>query len=219
MRALAAHTRRRLLDEAIADLLRARTLHDQALTLIGDSLAGHPKAARYDGHVEAVPRLWCFTHERDHRRCEHDGLTCGGTPVTVTDPTGDAATTPDVAAAALRTVDVAVAGAALMARLLAVEVTAWSPYTSATERPDPTAAVAPDGWCSNCWRDDHRHEPVGVRPGGTAPYYAGLCEWCGRFRAVHKYLPPVELVRIHHSASPRVYDRDIARYKPAGRRG
>lgn len=77
MRALAAHTRRRLIDQAVIDVITARRLLDGSLALIADCLAGHPQAARYDGHSEQTARLWCFQHERDHRRCEHDGLACG----------------------------------------------------------------------------------------------------------------------------------------------
>ena len=198
MRALGHATRRRLLDQAVVDVIAAQRLHDAATALLVDSLAGHPQAARYDGHVDATARLWCFVHEQDHRRCEHDGLACGGTPVQGSDPTGDAALEPDRAAAALAVIDHAVAALSVASTRLAVELTAWSPMAAGIDRPDPSSVTAPDGWCTSCWRDDRRHTPVGVRPGGTAPYYARLCGWCGRFKAAHKALPSVELVRKHY---------------------
>jgi hypothetical protein len=217
VRTLPAHTRRRLLDQAVSDVIVARQMLDGSLALIYDSLAGHPQAARYDGHTDQTPKLWCFTHERDHRRCEHDGLGCGGTPVTAVDPTGEAATSPDAAAAAQRTIDRAIVGLAVSAQTLAVELASWAPPSADMQRPDPTSVTAPDGWCTSCWRDNRTHEPVGVRPGGTAPYYAGLCEWCGRFRKAQGYLPPVELLRKRHSANPRISEADVARYRPPGR--
>jgi hypothetical protein len=213
VRALARHTRRRLVDQAVIDVFDCQRLLDGSLELIDDCLAGHPQAARYDGH-EVELRLWCFTHERDHRRCEHDGLACGGVPVTGTDPTGDAGTSVDSAAAAQVNIDRAVLALATAAQTLAVELTSWAPPSQDMQRPDPSSATAPDGWCTSCWRDNRTHEPIGLRPGGTAPYYAGLCEWCGRFRKAQGYLPPIELLRKRHSANPRISEADVARYRP-----
>ena len=206
-------TRRRLLDETLADVTHARQLLDGSLGLIDDSLAGHPRAIHYDTDG-ATSRLWCFVHERDHARCEYEGLACGGTPVTGSDPTGNAATTPDQAAVARSRIDSAIQNLATYATVLAVELTAWSPPTPDMQRPDPRPVQAPEGWCTSCWRDNQYHEPVGVRPGGTAPYYTDLCFWCGRFRRIEGYLPPVELLHKRHSANPEISEADIARYRP-----
>lgn len=217
MRALSARARARLLEQAVVDVLASARLLGPSTEMLGDCLVGHPQAARYDGHDDAGARLWCFVHERDHRVCEHDGLACGGTPVTGTDPTGEAGTSPDRAAAALTVVDDALRALAVNAQRLAVELTAWAPPSTEMQRPDPAGAQAPEGWCTSCWRDGRYHEPVGVRPGGTAPYYAGLCEWCGRFRKAQGYEPPVELLRKRHSSNPRISEADVARYRPPGR--
>lgn len=197
MNALGHSTRRRLLDQAVVDVIAAQRLHDAATSMLGDSRAGHPKAARYDDTGRAA-NLWCFTHQRDHVACEHDGLSCGGTPVTgASDPTGEAAMGPDRAALALALIDRMVPRLATVAAVLANELTAWSPMTGGIDRTDPSSVTAPDGWCTSCWRDDRRHTPIGTRPGGTAPYYARFCEWCGRYQTVHKQPPPLKTLREH----------------------
>lgn len=56
----------------------------------------------------------------------------------------------------------------------------------------------PDDWCTSCYRDDQRFEPVTLRPDG-APYYKGLCRWCGRFRAEHGRLPTDSIIKHHHT--------------------
>lgn len=215
MRPLSVSTRHRLVDEATGDMLRARRLLAASTELIADSLAGHPRAVRYDRESQRSARLWCFTHERDHRTCARLGSFCGGTPMPGCDPAGEAATSPDAAAAAQRRIDDAVRQVAAAAQALAVELIAWSPPSTDMQRPDTTSATAPDGWCTSCWRNDRKQEPIGVRPGGTAPYYATMCAWCGSFKATHGYLPPVELLRLRHDGR-RIYDRDIARYRPTG---
>jgi len=212
MRTLTATARRRLWHQAVTDLRVISDHLDTSLELIHDSLNGHPQAARYSPPT-SPPRLWCFTHQRNHQHCEREALDCGGTPVTNTDPTGDAATTPDPAAAAQATIDRALAALAVAAGTIAAELIAWAPPTTAMQRPDPSSATAPDGWCTSCWRDNRTHEPISVRPGGTAPYYAGLCKWCGDFKNAQGYLPTLPLLRIHH-AGRNVGPTDITRYPP-----
>jgi len=216
MKPLAPSTRRRILDATSLDLHVARTTLDASLALIADSLAGHPQAARYD-QTERSTRLWCFTHERDHRQCEHDGLTCGGTPVDTTDPTGDAATSPDPAAAAARKIDGTLVQLAALARVLVVEITAWAPPSNEMQHPDPSATTAPDGWCASCWRDDHAHQPITVRGVTSIPYYAGVCQWCGDFRARYKSLPPLAILRLRHQGR-RITETVIEQHLPAGKK-
>src|SRR3982751_3187856 len=81
MHPLSVSTRHRLVDEATADMLRPRRLLAASTELISDSLAGHPRAVRYDRESQRSARLWCFTHERDHRTCARLGSFCGGTPL------------------------------------------------------------------------------------------------------------------------------------------
>lgn len=51
------------------------------------------RAASYDGVVVGGGRseMWCEPHERDVRNCHVLGLRCTGVPVSVSDPTGEAA--------------------------------------------------------------------------------------------------------------------------------
>ena len=81
----------------------------------------------------------------------------------------------------------------LVDQFLALEQ--WQNTPGAVES---AAVTVPLGWCESCWRDDRRHEPIGSRPGGTAPYYAKMCGWCGRFKAAHRRLPTVEQIRKYH---------------------
>lgn len=188
---------RHLLEQANRDLTAAQAILGPTLELIHNSLNGHPRAARYDRSTGRTA-LWCFTHQRDHQLCERDALPCGGTPVTAVDPTGDAATQPDPAAKAERKIDRRITALALQAAVLAAELHQWQPTSTDMQHPDPTSAVAPDGWCTSCWRNDHQHEPITRRHDGT-PYYAGLCQWCGEFRANHAgQLPALAILRHRH---------------------
>lgn len=73
--------------------------------------------------------------------------------------------------------------------------------------PTPTGTDPEVGidWCESCHRIDlpgggHRCEPVARRDGGKGePYYKGLCQFCGRFRAAHGVLPPLTVLRSHHA--------------------
>lgn len=209
MKALTPAVRIRHLDQAIADLTLARTIHALTLELIHDSLNGHPRAARYDRDSTRPARLWCFTHERDHQACEHDALDCGGTPITATDPTGDAATTPDPAAIATRSIDKRITALAAFAQALTLELTQWQPPSSDMQHPDPSSATAPDGWCTSCWRNDHKHEPISTHYAGT------LCRFCAVFKKGHdERLPPIAILELHHQGrniTQQVIDRHLRR--------
>lgn len=213
MKSLTPATRRRLLEQTDTDLTTARQLLEASLELIHDSLHGHPQAARYDDQRRT--RLWCFTHERNHTRCEHDGLPCGGTPITTTDPTGDAATTTDQAATAQHDIDRRITTLATFSRALLDELTRWQPPSTDMQHPDPTSATAPDGWCTSCWRDNRTHEPITTRPDGT-PYYTGLCRFCGGFRTEYRQLPPLAILRLRHTGR-RITETVINRHLPSRR--
>jgi hypothetical protein len=192
MKPLNPTSRRRLLEDTVTDLTAAITILGPSLALIHDAQNGHPRAARYDADTTRHVRLWCFTHERDHQACEHDALPCGGTPITTVDPTGDAATTPDPAAAAQRHIDKTITALAAFARALTDEIARWQPPSTDMQRPDPTAAVAPDGWCTSCWRNDKKHEPISTHYAGT------LCRFCGSFKKREGQLPTVPILELHH---------------------
>ena len=54
------------------------------------------RAASYDTEYVTGGRsvIWCWTHQREVHRCQRHELECTGEPVTVSDPTGEAAVTP-----------------------------------------------------------------------------------------------------------------------------
>ena len=54
------------------------------------------RAASYDTEFVTGGRsvIWCWTHQREVHRCQRHELECTGEPVTVSDPTGEAAVTP-----------------------------------------------------------------------------------------------------------------------------
>lgn len=64
------------------------------------------------------------------------------------------------------------------------------------EPPDSVYEGTPKGWCASCYRIDQSHSPTGRE-------YAGLCNWCGRFKAVHQQLPTEKLVN-HHLDGKRI---------------
>lgn len=74
-----------------------------------------------------------------------------------------------------------------------------------------TQGDIPEDWCRSCWRNDHHHTAIELRPNGT-PYYAGLCRWCGLFKTEHKALPDLELLRLRHQAR-RITTADIDGWK------
>lgn len=75
------------------------------------------------------------------------------------------------------------------------------------------------GWCVSCYRVDKRCEPIATqvnkRTGKTETVYADFCWWCGRFVAEWRDIlgaqgmPPIELVRIHHTHGKRVTEAKV----------
>jgi hypothetical protein len=199
MRPLSAPERRRTLEQAATDLAAALATLDASVGLLVDSQNGHPRAARYDRNGGRSGALWCWEHERDHSECEREAAACGGAPIVATsDPTGDAATRPDPAARTLHNIDQRALTIATAAQTLAAELARWAPPSSEMQRPDPGSATAPDGWCTSCWLADQAHVPISRRPDGT-PYYAGLCRFCGTFKAEHGRIPPAPVLRERHA--------------------
>ena len=204
---------RRLLEQTRSDLDAALTLLEPSLDLIHDSLNGHPKAARYDRDGGRT-QLWCWYHERDHSVCEMEASACGGTPIGGHDPTGDAATQPDPAAHARRNIERHTRALHQTAQTLLAELARWQPASSDMQHPDSRSATAPDGWCTSCWRPPvSQHQPVSRRRDGT-PYYAGLCKWCGDFKATYARLPPTAVLVHRHSGrnvTQNLIDRHLRR--------
>lgn len=216
MKPLSDAHRRRLLDELLdaAETVEQRTA--AAITLLENSLNGHPRAARYDRNSTRTTILWCDQHQRHHSICKLELRDCGGTPITTTDPTGDAALQPDEAATALADHDRDILAAHSILTRAARRATTWQPAVIAPiDRNSPTA---PDGKCVNCWRDDKEQVDIARRADGT-PYYAGLCGFCGGFRTDHGVLPPLAILKLHHARPRRnITAAIIERHLPATRK-
>lgn len=84
-------------------------------------------------------------------------------------------------------------------RLVAIHAEATPHQPRRLQGKDMLASqIAANGWCESCWRDDHRLVEIETRSDG-APYYRGLCRWCGGWKHEVGHLPSVEQVRQHHT--------------------
>lgn len=122
-------------------------------------------------------------------------------PITLNDPTGDAAVN------AMEILADDSAHEDLRAHLVQLKSTTGvlidllRTATPHMPRPDKQHLVEKglreDGWCVSCYRDHGHLEPIEKKPNGT-PYYVGLCRWCGQFKAKQGVVPPVELLSPRH---------------------
>lgn len=92
----------------------------------------------------------------------------------------------------------------------------------AAAKPQDDAALALDGWCPSCYRDDRYLKPIDTDKRGNR-YYSDRCRWCGGFRARHDIDPPLDVVRAHHlgRVSTTLVDRSLRKAKadtPASKR-
>ena len=166
---------------------------------IRDVMQGQPQAAAYD-QEHGTPTNWCWTHETPVTACWDNGHQCEGEPIhRHTDPTGEAACTPDRAAQHhqqfMRLADQITRNIHTLA-----DIAALYP-TTAMERPRIEGDHEPADWCDNHWRHGNRaHEPI--EPRGTndpSPRYpngkgGGYCGWCGRMHALHGIYPTSEFM-------------------------
>lgn len=74
--------------------------------------------------------------------------------------------------------------------------------------PDPAKAkqsyeiadeVAADGLCRNCWRNDQQQVVATIDRRTGKPIFPGLCEWCGRMRNLHGFLPDLQVLQKRHA--------------------
>jgi hypothetical protein len=59
-------------------------------------------------------------------------------------------------------------------------------------------------WCTSCERHGGHRQPI------DASRFGDVCRWCGEFRRTNKQLPPIEILRYHHTGEripQRVLDR------------
>lgn len=121
------------------------------------------------------------------------------------DPTGEASLEPDVATVAATRLDKLLNQADNVMRDLLAMQDEWLPKQGADK---PTEEGPGEDWCRSCWRDNKHCEPACDR-------YAGLCRWCGDFRAVHKTDPPMPILRARHRGE-RITTAMVDRYRRAG---
>jgi hypothetical protein len=88
------------------------------------------------------------------------------------------------------------------------------PPTTLRDKDRLRSQLEADGWCGSCHRNDQTCVPIALRPAKapapSAPYYKGLCRFCGSFKASHGVLPPVVILRLHHKARP-ITETDVER--------
>lgn len=195
-------------DQAAVETATAQAKHlDQALAHGGRQLATALRNARLwqatgvraTGSRTSGPALWCDTHDRTLARCLEEHLDCTGRYQTRSDPAGETAIELDHDQAAADHAELLA-----LIRQLPRLVALVDRYQT---RPGSGASLPDVDWCRSCYRNDRKHEPVGRRPDGT-PWYAGLCRWCGDFRAAHGVEPPVELLQKRHIGQ-RLSTRDV----------
>lgn len=82
------------------------------------------------------------------------------------------------------------------------------PLPGATKRdPETAAEVALDGFCSNCWLNDQQMVPITIDKRTGKPIFRDLCEWCGRMKNAHGFLPDRPILELRH-AMRRVTPKD-----------
>lgn len=65
------------------------------------------------------------------------------------------------------------------------------------------AEVAAAGYCASCWRYESTMKEREKDPHTGHHIYRDWCRECGRFKAEHGILPPLELLRIRHGLGRR----------------
>ena len=202
--------------ESVSQLEQLARRLPAVVHMMRDDMNGQPQAAAAD-RGDGAQVLWCWSHERSTRECDEAGELCTGElGRDISDPTGNAAVIPDRAKRDL---------AALFSRLDHLVSTSHVLLGLAAGYPTDTVEreqLGPDDeigtvWCRSCWKDNKTCEPIALRKEGK-PYYAGLCRWCGRTRALiggnrldpsdQRGDPPTWMVAKHHSGE-RITQGDI----------
>lgn len=171
------------------------------------------RAASYDTEFVTGGRsvIWCWTHQREVHRCQRNELECTGEPVTVSDPTGEAAVTPGRVSLARQEIE-----SDLQAIHDRVERLVFNSayltrtpesHREARQREDERKDLAGenDARCRSCERTEvapgvRRSEPVYRRTDGKGalPEPIPLCSWCTRYLFKFACLPTVYDLDRHH---------------------
>lgn len=138
------------------------------------------------------------------------------------DPTGEAVLRPEEFAGRYRKLVAEVAAlndAAYWVRRIVKEAVPAARTSTPARVDESREELSRAGWCVSCYRVDKRCEPVATqvskRTGNTETVYSDYCWWCGRFIAEWRDilgaqgLPPIELVRLHHTHGKRVTEAKV----------
>lgn len=157
-------------------------------------------------HSASRSVMWCWTHSRELHRCHRDDDcdhgTCRAESIQVTDPTGEAACTPDKASAHLDELG------RLAQRLRTdgeriIRILADYQLRPATERERRNSADGDPG-CWSCARlpNPHIHGQDRWEPASRRYTIGGevrdLCTWCDRWARTHGELPARDVLERHH---------------------
>lgn len=199
-------------DEALKMLARVRKALPDALREAAE-MSSPLRAASYDDVIVAGGRsvIWCWNHEREVHKCRRDELECGGEPIPLGDPTGEAAIMPGRVKISRQRIDAGFRAIFNAVPDLVAEV-AWltrtgETYQEAREREEKRRDLANenDARCRSCERTEvapgvRRSEPVHRRTDGGGVYaeITPLCWWCYRFVFDTERTPTVEEVEKHH---------------------
>jgi hypothetical protein len=171
------------------------------------------RAASYDTEFVTGGRsvIWCWTHQREVHRCQRNDMECTGEPVTVSDPTGEAAVTPGRVSLARQEIEQDLhAIHRVIERLVfnsAYLTRTPESHREARQREDERRDLAGenDARCRSCERTEvapgvRRSEPVHRRTDGGGVYaeITPLCSWCYRFVFDTERTPTVEELEKHH---------------------
>jgi hypothetical protein len=171
------------------------------------------RAASYDDVIVTGGRsvIWCWTHQREVHRCRRADLDCGGEPITIGDPTGEAATTPGRVSLARSEIEAdlhAIHGRIERLVFNAAYLTRTpESHREARRREDERKDLAGenDARCRSCERTEvapgvRRSEKVYRRTdgGGVFAEPSPACSWCYRFIFDTERLPTVEELEKHH---------------------
>lgn len=163
------------------------------LHLMRDHQGGQPRAAALGSG--ASPQAWCWNHERSVAECHKADLFCVGETINDhSDPTGEAGVDHDKAAEDARQIRRHIE-AAVRALDAADNIANGYPFQAA--KPAELEPTPGEDWCTSCFKDSHYLEPIALKADGSRKY-AGLCRWCGEFKAANKFEPPTSLLHARH---------------------
>lgn len=126
------------------------------------------------------------------------------------DPTGDAALTPEQVHAheeLVAALDTYLKSADRIVELVAMATP--RKLNQISDRDRLAAQVAAEGWCASCYRNGGKLQPQAMHPDGRVKYQ-GSCRWCKEFEQEYGRKPPLSLLEKRHAGRSVTLD-DIAK--------